>query len=203
MAILKKDTTERGQEAAYHKILNCEFDAKYKQIHVTVGSYADQKYRDAEKEEEQEKEERLRELNAFRVQLSERIRQIEAELPGLKEQYGKLVDVADDIGEEPNLLNDIAVETEKQERLAAVFEEMDEISAQSNELYQELEELRIQDEKAGESIQAWLAKVPELRCLYTTNYTLTADQSEAVNRILSLIYPEIMALDPFNDGKKV
>ena len=203
MAILKQEITEQGQVATYHKILNCEFDAKYRQLHVTIGSYAGQKYRDAEKIEEQEKEEQLCELNAFRGQLSEKIGQIEAELPGLKERYGKLVDIADDIGDEPNLLNDITIETEKQEHLATVFKEMDEINTKSNELYQELEDLHIQDEKAYESIQAWTARVPESKCLYVKNYTLTADQSEAVNKILELVYPEIMMLEPFDGGKKV
>lgn len=203
MAILKKETTDQGQVAAYHKILSCEFDAKYRQFHVTIGSYAGQKYRDTEKGEEQEKEEQLRELNAFRAQLSEKISQIEAELPGLRARDGKLRDKIDDILQETNLIDSEDVEQEKQERQEPLILELEELTAQINELYEERESLLVQDTKAMESIQAWAAQMPTARCMYLTTYTLSQDQTEAVNKILDLIYPEVMKLEPFEGSKKI
>lgn len=203
MAIHKKETTEQGQIALYHKILYCEIDAKYQQFHVIVGSYAEQKYRDAEKQEKQEKEKQIADLNLFRKQIEDSVTRIEAQISVLEERLMKLGDQASDIEQEPNLLNDEALEEDRRERLDCIFAEMDDIRKKQGGLYQEIEALIVQNEAARESLQAWEGRTPEIKSLYTTTYTLALNQSEVINKILDLVYPEIMSLEPFDGSTKI
>lgn len=203
MAIQKQETTELGQVAKYHRIIKCEFDAKYQQMHVVVGSYTDKKYRDEEKSEEEEKGKQLAELKAFREKLATRIQEIEKKLPGLQEQSSKLYDKIDDIMQEPNMLRSEEIENEKQERQNLLNKELEEITTLINELYKEHESILIQDAQAMENIQAWSARVPTARCMYLTTYTLSQGESEVINKILDLLYPELMKLEPFKGSKGI